>query len=226
MYQHSGGEVLVGIKYLDTTRKPFAMLSYEELLERIKDNDKNALEFLINRYRGVILAKTNHYCVAGGDREDVIQEGLIGLYKAIRDYESDRPSSFRAFAELCIMRNIITAIKSASRQKHIPLNSSLSLDKPIYQEESERTLLDIIEGANNMNPEELLVNRERLEQISIKLSTMLTDLERKVLKLYLEGCSYKEISEEIDRHVKSIANALQRVKKKLESLAKLKELSF
>lgn len=213
----------MGIEQLDTKSKPLTALSDEELLERIDDNDKSALEYLINKYKGFILAKTRNYFLAGGDREDVIQEGLIGLYKAIRDYEVDRPASFRGFAELCITRNIITAIKTASRQKHIPLNSSLSLDKPLYQEESERTLLDIIEGSPSLNPEELLVNQERLDQIKKKLASMLTDLERKVLELYLEGCSYKEISVEINRHVKSIDNALQRVKRKLETLTESDE---
>jgi len=216
----------VGLEQLDTKYSSLTELSDEELLELIDEDDKQALEYLINKYRGFILAKTRNYFVAGGDREDVIQEGLIGLYKAIRDYEVDRPSSFRGFAELCITRNIITAIKSATRQKHLPLNSSLSLDKPIYQEESERTLLDIIEGHHSLNPEELLLNQERLEQIKDRLASMLTDLERKVLELYLEGCSYKEISIEINRHVKSIDNALQRVKRKLESLTEYKEISL
>lgn len=216
----------MGLEQLDTRQRRLTALSDEELLKLIDEDDKHALEHLINKYKGFIFAKTRSYFVAGGDREDVIQEGLIGLYKAIRDYEADRPASFRGFAELCITRNIITAIKSATRQKHLPLNSSLSLDKPIYQEESERTLLDIVEGHHSLNPEELLVNQERLHYIKEKLASMLTDLERKVLELYLEGCSYKEISIEINRHVKSIDNALQRVKKKLERLTESKEFSL
>jgi len=216
----------VGLEQLDTKIRTFTALSDEELLELIDENDKNALEYLINKYRGFILAKTRSYFVAGGDREDVIQEGYIGLYKAIRDYESERLSSFRGFAELCITRNIITAIKSAARQKHIPLNSSLSLDKPMFQEDSERTLLDIVEGHHSSNPEELLVHREKIKQIKEQLSLMLTDLEKKVLELYLDGCSYKEISIEINRHVKSIDNALQRVKRKIESITKLKGTAF
>lgn len=216
----------MGLEQLDTKIRTFTALSDEELLELIDENDKNALEYLINKYRGFILAKTRSYFVAGGDREDVIQEGYIGLYKAIRDYESERLSSFRGFAELCITRNIITAIKSAARQKHIPLNSSLSLDKPMFQEDSERTLLDIVEGHHSSNPEELLVHREKIKQIKEQLSLMLTDLEKKVLELYLDGCSYKEISIEINRHVKSIDNALQRVKRKIESITKLKGTAF
>lgn len=216
----------MGLEQLDTPKRGLTALSDEELLELIDEDDKIALEYLINKYKGFILAKTRSYFVVGGDREDVIQEGLIGLYKAIRDYEADRPSSFRGFAELCITRNIITAIKSATRQKHLPLNSSLSLDKPIYQEESERTLLDIVEGQHSLNPEELLVNQERLHHIKEKLADMLTDLEQKVLELYLEGCSYKEISIEINRHVKSIDNALQRVKKKLERLTESRDFSL
>lgn len=214
----------MGLEQLERDAKSLSMLSDEELLELIDEDDKSALEHLIDKYKGFILSKTRNYFLVGGDREDVIQEGLIGLYKAIRDYEVDRPSSFRGFAELCITRNIITAIKTASRQKHIPLNSSLSLDKPLYQQESERTLLDIVEGSHSLNPEEMIVNQERLHQIEEKLASMLTELERKVLELYLEGRTYKEISVEINRHVKSIDNALQRVKKKLETLTDGKKL--
>ena len=152
----------------------------------------------------------------GADREDIIQEGMIGLYKAIRDFRNDKLSSFRAFAELCVTRQIITAIKTATRQKHIPLNSYISLNKPIYDEDSDRTLLDVLAGARIADPEELVISREEFMDIEEKLEAILSDLEWQVLMSYLDGKSYQEIAAELQRHVKSIDNALQRVKRKLE----------
>ena len=141
---------------------------------------------------------------------------MIGMYKAIRDFRSDKLSSFRAFAELCITRQIITAIKTATRQKHIPLNSYVSLNKPIYDEDSDRTLLDVITGNKVTDPEELIISREEFTEIETKMGELLSSLEWKVLMYYLEGKSYQEIAEDLGRHVKSIDNALQRVKRKLE----------
>ncbi len=188
----------------------------EEIALEAKDGDNTALEFLINKYRNFVKAKARSYFLIGADREDIIQEGMIGLYKAIRDFKGDKLSSFRAFAELCITRQIITAIKTATRQKHIPLNSYVSLNKPIYDEDSDRTLLDILSGAKITDPEELMINREEYDDIEFKMGEILSDLEWKVLMLYLEGKSYQEIALELRRHVKSIDNALQRVKRKLE----------
>ena len=141
---------------------------------------------------------------------------MIGLYKAIRDYREDRLSSFRAFAELCVTRQIITAIKTATRQKHIPLNSYVSLNAPIYEEDSDRTLLDVITEETPSNPEEMLIDREDLSVIEGRIGQMLSDLEKEVLIRYVEGKSYVEISEEMNRHVKSVDNALQRIKRKLQ----------
>ena len=146
---------------------------------------------------------------------DIVQEGMIGLYKAIRDYREEKLKSFRAFAELCITRQIITAIKTATRQKHIPLNNYVSLNRPIYDEDSDRTLLDVITEEAPSNPEEMLINREDLSVIEGRIGQMLSDLEKEVLVRYMEGKSYVEISEEMGRHVKSIDNALQRIKRKL-----------
>lgn len=141
---------------------------------------------------------------------------MIGLYKAIRDYREDKLSSFRAFAELCITRQIITAIKTATRQKHIPLNSYISLNKPIFDEESDRTLMDIISEEKISDPEEMVISREEFSGIEAKMSEILSGLECDVLSLYLQGKSYQEIAVDLNRHVKSIDNALQRVKRKLE----------
>ncbi len=190
--------------------------SDEDIVSDAKDGNTIALEFLINKYKNFVKAKARSYFLIGADREDIIQEGMIGLYKAIRDFRGDKLSSFRAFAELCITRQIITAIKTATRQKHIPLNSYVSLNKPIYDEDSDRTLLDVLSGTKITDPEELMINREEYNDIEYKMGEILSDLEWKVLTLYLEGKSYQEIAEDLERHVKSIDNALQRVKRKLE----------
>jgi RNA polymerase sporulation-specific sigma factor len=188
----------------------------EEIVEDSRAGDDKALEYLINKYKGFVRAKARTYFLIGADREDIIQEGMIGLYKAIRDYREDKLSSFRAFAELCITRQIITAIKTATRQKHIPLNSYISLNKPIFDEESDRTLMDIISEEKISDPEEMVISREEFSGIEAKMSEILSGLECDVLSLYLQGKSYQEIAVDLNRHVKSIDNALQRVKRKLE----------
>ena len=201
----------------DTRFEGFDGLTDEEVISRIKENCSNiALDYLINKYRNFVRAKARSYFLIGADREDIVQEGMIGLYKAIRDFRNDRLSSFRAFAELCVTRQIITAIKTATRQKHIPLNSYISLNKPIYDEDSDRTLLDVISGIKVADPEELVISQEEFLDIERKMEEILSDLEWKVLMSYLDGKSYQEIAENLDRHVKSIDNALQRVKRKLE----------
>jgi len=188
----------------------------EELIREAKEGNDAALELLINKYKKFVRAKARTYFLIGADREDIIQEGMIGLYKAIRDFRGDKLSSFRAFAELCITRQIITAIKTATRQKHIPLNSYISLNKPIFDEESDRTLMDIINEENVSDPEEMMINREEFAGIELKMNEILSNLEWEVLSKYLQGRSYQEIAQELNRHVKSIDNALQRVKRKLE----------
>ena len=195
----------------------FEALTDDEIVLDAKDNDnEDALVYLINKYRNFVRAKARSYFLIGAEREDIIQEGMIGLYKAIRDFRNDKLSSFRAFAELCVTRQIITAIKTATRQKHIPLNSYVSLNKPIYDEDSDRTLLDVLSGSKISDPEELVISREEFIDIEEKMGEILSDLEWKVLMSYLDGKSYQEIAVELTRHVKSIDNALQRVKRKLE----------
>lgn len=188
----------------------------EDIVGLAREGSSIASEYLINKYKNFVRAKARSYFLIGADREDIIQEGMIGLYKAIRDFKSDKLSSFRAFAELCITRQIITAIKTATRQKHIPLNSYVSLNKPIYDEDSDRTLLDVISGSKVSDPEELIISREEFGDIETKMGEILSDLEWRVLMAYLDGKSYQEIANELGRHVKSIDNALQRVKRKLE----------
>lgn len=194
----------------------FVNMPDEDIVELAQLGDQSAVEFLVDKYKNFVRAKARSYFLIGADKEDIIQEGMIGLFKAIRDYKMDKLTSFRAFAELCITRQIITAIKTATRQKHIPLNSYVSLNKPIYDEESDRTLLDILSTTKITNPEEIIISREEFVFIEKKMGEILSSLEWKVLMAYLEGKSYQEIAVELKRHVKSIDNALQRVKRKLE----------
>lgn len=188
----------------------------EEVVALCRTGDSVAVEYLLNKYKNFVRSKARSYFLIGADHEDIVQEGMIGLYKAIRDFRPEKLSSFRAFAELCITRQIITAIKTATRQKHIPLNSYVSLNKPIYDEESDRTLLDVCIEGHSANPEELLISQEDLRGIHEKIDEVLSGLEQEVLAAYLDGKSYQEIADMLGRHVKSIDNALQRVKRKLE----------
>ena len=188
-----------------------------------KNGDVRAQEYIISKYESFVKAKAKSYFLIGADKEDIYQEGMIGLYKAIRDFRNDKLSSFRAFAELCVTRQIITAIKTATRQKHIPLNSYVSLNKPIYDEDSDRTLLDVLSGTKISDPEELVISREEFIDIEAKMGQILSELEWKVLISYLDGKSYQEIAVDLERHVKSIDNALQRVKRKLERYLEKRE---
>ena len=194
----------------------FAEITDEEVVSYAKNGDELAIEYVINKYKNFVRVKAKSYFLVGADREDIIQEGMIGLYKAIRDFKADKLSSFRAFAELCITRQIITAIKTATRQKHIPLNSYISLNKPIYDDDSDRTMLDVLSGAKITDPEEVFINAELSGDIREKIQENLSELESQVLMSYLEGKSYQEMARELNRHVKSIDNALQRVKRKIE----------
>jgi RNA polymerase sporulation-specific sigma factor len=181
------------------------------------ENNVLAQEYLLHKYRNFVRGKARSYFLIGAEREDIIQEGMIGLYKAIRDFRQDKQTSFRSFAELCVTRQIITAIKTATRQKHIPLNSYVSLNKPIYEQNSDRTLLDVISSRTKVvNPEEMIIRREEFIEIKNKMNMILSDLEWEVFMNYLDGKSYQETARELHRHIKSIDNALQRVKRKVE----------
>lgn len=195
---------------------PFEDQLDEEVVAKAKQGDTAAQEYLISKYENFVKSKAKSYFLIGADREDIYQEGMIGIYKAIRDFKFDKLSSFKAFAELCVTRQIITAIKTATRQKHIPLNTYVSLNKPIYDEESDRTLLDILSSVKVCDPEEMIIGKEEITNIQDKIGQVLSGLEMKVLIFYLEGKSYQEIACDLDRHSKSIDNALQRVKRKLE----------
>ena len=192
----------------------YADMDDEEVVALAQKGDGDALVFLLNKYKNFVRSKARSYFLIGADHEDIVQEGMIGLYKSIRDFQPTRLASFRSFAELCVKRQIITAIKAATRQKHVPLNSYVSLNKPLYDEESDRTLLDVIEGRVT-NPEDLYISKEDLKNIQAQMDQLLSDLEKQVLEAFIDGKSYQEIAEMLGRHVKSIDNALQRVKRKL-----------
>lgn len=201
---------------MDFSIRQYANCTDEEVVSLCREGDSVAVEFLLNKYKNFVRSKARSYFLIGADHEDIVQEGMIGLYKAIRDFRPEKLSSFRAFAELCITRQIITAIKTATRQKHIPLNSYVSLNKPLYDEESDRTLLDVCAEGHTANPEELIISQEDLRGIHQRIDEVLSGLEQEVLAAYLDGKSYQEIADNLGRHVKSIDNALQRVKRKLE----------
>ena len=200
----------------------FENKSDEEIVIEAKSGDNRAQEYLISKYENFVKSKAKSYFLIGADKEDIYQEGMIGFYKAIRDYKPDKSTSFKAFAEICVTRQIITAIKTATRQKHIPLNTYVSLNKPIYEEESERTLLDVLASIKISEPEELIISKEQMDYIEDKIENVLSDLELEVLTSYLDGKSYQEIACDLERHSKSIDNALQRVKRKLEKYLDVK----
>jgi RNA polymerase sporulation-specific sigma factor len=219
-----GNSVNVVIK--EKLMQDYAEMNDEFLVQLFQDGDGEASEFLMKKYRSFVRAKASRYFLIGGEREDIVQEGMIGLYKAIRDFRVDKLSSFKAFAELCITRQIITAVKSATRQKHGPLNSYVSLNKPIYEEESNHTLMDVITGPTNMDPIQMLIDQEKASDLERKMSEKLSDLEKRVLELHIAGHSYVEISQNVNTHVKSIDNALQRIKRKMERYLERKEAAL
>lgn len=190
-------------------------ISDDELVKAAKTGDNNAIEKLVDRYKNYISLKTRTYFLRGADKEDIMQEGMIGLIKAIRDYNADKQVSFKSFAELCITRQIITAVKAATRQKHTPLNSYVSLYGTGDSDE-DRTPLDLIENNARFNPEEYIIMRENLKKIDEQILKFLSKFEKSVLECYMTGKSYQEISDYLGRPVKSIDNALQRIKRKFE----------
>ena len=192
-------------------------LEDNELVALVRSGNDRSLELLLGRYRNFARSKARSYFLAGSDKEDVVQEGMIGLYKAIRDFDLEQETPFRAFAELCISRQILTAIKTANRQKHQPLNSSVSLDAPVYGDEGgERSVGDNLQASPLADPVELVISAEEIEALRDSMRENLTDLEGDVLRLYMDGKSYEEIAGALGNHVKSIDNALQRIKRKLQ----------
>ena len=187
-----------------------------ELVDMAKQGDKYAINKLIEKYSIMVKAKAKTYFLVGADKEDIIQEGLIGLYKAIRDYDEDKTCSFRYFADICVTRQIITAIKTATRQKHIPLNTYISLNRPMFEEESERTLYDMVTTSLDNDPEGLVIDKEANKDMENRMKKTLSKFEEEVFIRYLSGQSYSDIAISLSKDAKSVDNAIQRVKKKLE----------
>lgn len=196
----------------------FKNMDDSKIIALAKGGDDDAMDFILHKYSYLTKAKSRAYFLVGAEHEDLIQEGMIGLYKAIKDYNPDKTPLFFSFAELCITRQILSAVKSATRQKHQPLNSYVSLNKPINGEE-ERTLADILYLYSNRNPEDLLISKETAADLIDKIHKNLSKMENEVLKLYLKGEDYLHISEHLDKTPKSIDNALQRIKKKISIIA-------
>lgn len=202
--------------------KNYETLSDEDLLSLHRAGDARAEEALYARYKQIVRSKARTYFLIGADREDIIQEGMIGLYKAVVDYQFDKNTSFRSFAELCITRQIISAIKAATRKKHVPLNTYISFNRPAYESENERPLIDVLTSTRISDPEEVLIGRENYAAVADSIEHSLSRLERDTLGLYLYGYSYQQIADHLQVTSKSVDNAIQRVKKKLE--ARLKEM--
>lgn len=189
-------------------------MSDEDLITVIKSGDKFALEFLIEKYKELVNMKVSKFFMIGAEKEDIVQEGLIGLFKAIKNYNPDMQNSFKTFANLCIERQLITAIKSSNRQKHMPLNSYLSLNTTAYEDDEDSNLIDIFDSHQIEDPLETITKKEYYKTVEIAIDKSLSDFEKKVLNRYMQGESYVQIAEKLDAPVKSIDNAIQRIRKK------------
>lgn len=200
----------------DFKTEQYLHLEDEEIVQLGRKGDKDAMDYLIHKYKNLVRSKARAYFLIGADREDMVQEGMIGLYKAIRDYQQDKSMAFKTFAELCVTRQMITAVKNATRQKHIPLNSYISLNRRSFDEESDRTYIELASDETVTDPESLLIKKEEFNGIENKMGEILSAFEWEVLSLYLAGKTYVEISRQVKKPIKSIDNALQRVKKKVE----------
>lgn len=200
-------------------QRSFENMTDEQVVLIAQNGDEDALDYILHKFRPHVAHKANSYFLAGADKDDIIQEGMIGLFKAVRDYKTGKDSAFRSFAELCITRQIISAVKSASRLKHSPLNSYISLDKPLQDDDYDSTLMDIIAAGSQSNPEDIVIGKEKMAQVEVKMSEVLSRFECEVLSLYLTGKSYGEISAILKKDSKAVDNALQRIKKKFEKFS-------
>ncbi len=208
----------------DLEPQPWVDLVDEGLVRRARAGDGHAMDQIIERYRGFVRLKASAYFLAGGESEDLIQEGLIGLFKAVRDYRSDREASFRSFAELCVTRQIITAIKTAARNKHTPLNTYVSFSHSRAGGDQETTLAEVLPSDPVVDPVNQAISSEELRSLVDCLGEVLSPLESRVLAMYLEGRSYEEVAERLECNAKSVDNALQRVKRKVGAHLKDREV--
>ena len=193
--------------------KQYENMTDEELLE-ISNNDKKALNCLLERYNNVVNMKANKFFMIGAEREDMVQEGMIGLYKAVKSFDLEKQNSFKTFANLCIERQLITAVKNSNRQKHLPLNSSLSLNATAYEENDETTVMEVLDTNVVDDPSEIIANKEYYNYIETKIDESLSNFERQVPNEYKEGKSYATIAQELHTKVKSVDTAIQRIRKK------------
>ncbi len=199
----------------------YERMADEQLIRDLRGGDKAIIDYIMEKYKNLVRKEANAMYLLGGENEDLIQEGMIGLFKAVQDYEPDQKASFFSFAKLCIRRQIYSAIKASKRKKHSPLNSYVSL----YEENEEtEALIDTMEAAQENNPEALFVSREYVELLQSSLEESLSDLENRVLYLHLLGTDYKTIARLLDRSPKTIDNALQRIKSKTEKILETEKL--
>lgn len=195
--------------------KKYKSLSDEEIVFLAQNGDKRAAEFITAKYAPYVRNKSRAYFLVGGEVEDIMQEGLIGLYEAIQDYSDNKQATFKTFMDICVTRQIMTALKAASRQKHIPLNTYVSLNKPLFQEETDRNFQDTLMTEKIEDPESLFIDVEKTIEINKEIERSLSDFEYKVLRLYLQGVSYVRIAKVLEKEEKAIDNAIQRIRKKL-----------
>lgn len=194
--------------------------SDEELILLYRDGNESAIDVIFERYKNLVRKKAKAMFLAGGDNDDLIQEGMIGLYKAVRDYSAGKAASFATFASMCINRQMITAVTASNRKKNTPLNTYVSFDAPAgNDEDSDMKLVDILQPETEQNPEKLLIDKERAEDLQTRLFTLLSPFEMQVLNLYLEGMDYLQIAEELKKSAKSIDNALQRIRSKVSKIS-------
>ncbi len=195
--------------------KKYQVLTDEEIVSLAQRGDRMASEYITTKYMPYVRNKSRAYFLVGGEVEDIMQEGLIGLYEAVKDYSADKQAAFKTFMDICVTRQIMTALKAASRQKHIPLNTYISLNKPMYQEETDKSYIEILVTAKQEDPEALLIDEEKTSEINIEIKRSLSDFEYQVLRLYLQGVSYVHIAKVLEKEEKAIDNAIQRIRKKL-----------
>ena len=199
-------------------REKYGNMTDEELIALFRDGDQEAMEQLLDKYKGMVLKKARSMYILGGDSDDLIQEGMLGLFKAVRDYDCGRDASFSTFAQLCVTRQLYTAVKASARKKHLPLNTAISLSRPLREsgEGEDEELMDCLEADVRSNPEEYIIGQEEMERIEEMIEKELSPLEKQVLELYLTGMGYVEIAHVLNRDEKSTDNALQRIRTKLK----------
>ncbi|MBR6504974.1 MAG: RNA polymerase sporulation sigma factor SigH [Clostridia bacterium] len=192
----------------------YETMNDEDLIKEVKSGDNHALNYLIEKYKEIVNMKVSKYFMIGAEKEDIIQEGLIGLYKAIKDFNNEKQNSFKTFANLCIERQLITAIKTSNRQKHMPLNSYLSLNTSAYEEDDDSELLEVFDSNTTEDPLDTITKKEYYKSVELAIDKNLSKFEKQVLERYLLGESYVSIATKLDTPVKSIDNAIQRIRKK------------